>query len=88
MQPHAERSKPTGATVLSRALEAKGGEVPPEGARFILDLGLREEDKKRMLDLLAKQQQGGYLTKSEKNSNRTSRRTTCSRFSRQRLFLL
>ena len=59
MQPHAERSKPTGATVLSRALEAKGGEVPPEGARFILDLGLREQDKKRMLDLLAKQQQGG-----------------------------
>jgi hypothetical protein len=58
MQPHTERSKPTGATVLSRALEAKGGEVPPQGARFILDLGLREQDKKRMLDLLAKQQQG------------------------------
>jgi|SRR5271157_5670956 len=58
MQRHAERSKPTGATVLGRALEVKGGEVPPEGARFILDLGLREQDKKRMLDLLAKQQQG------------------------------
>ncbi len=59
MQRHAERLKPTGATVLSRALEVKGGEVPPEGARFILDLGLRERDKKRMLDLLAKQQHGG-----------------------------
>ncbi len=58
MQRHAERLKPMGATVLSRALEVKGGEVPPEGARFILDLGLREQDKKRMLDLLAKQQQG------------------------------
>jgi hypothetical protein len=32
--------------------------VPPEGARFILDLGISEEDKKRMLELLAKQQEG------------------------------
>jgi hypothetical protein len=32
--------------------------VPPEGARFILDLGIREEDKKRMLELLASQQKG------------------------------
>ena len=27
MQPHAERSKPTGVTVLSRALEAKGRQI-------------------------------------------------------------
>ena len=59
MQPHAERLKRTGATVLSRALEANGQEVSPEGARFILSLGIRDEDKRRMLDLLAKQQQGG-----------------------------
>jgi hypothetical protein len=58
MQPRAGRLKTTGATVLSRALEAKGQEVPPEGARFILNLGIRDEDKKRMLELLAKQQQG------------------------------
>jgi hypothetical protein len=51
--------KMTGATVLSRALERKGGAVPPEGARFILDLGIREEDKQRMLELLAQQQKGG-----------------------------
>ena len=59
MQPNLGASKKTtGATVLSRALERKGGAVPPEGARFILGLGIREEDKKRMLKLLEKQQKG------------------------------
>jgi hypothetical protein len=48
MQPHANRLKTTGATVLSRALEVKGQEVPPGGARFILSLGIRDEDKRRM----------------------------------------
>ena len=56
MQPNLGTVKTTGATVLSRALEIKGRDVPPEGARFILDLGIREEDKKRTLELLAKQQ--------------------------------
>jgi hypothetical protein len=56
MQPKLGNAKKTGATILSRALETKGGNVPPEGARFILDLGIREEDKKRMLKLLEKQQ--------------------------------
>ncbi len=48
----------TGATVLSRALDLEGGHLPPEGARFVLGLGIKEEDKKRMLELLAKQQRG------------------------------
>ena len=48
----------TSAAILSRALQSKGGNVPPDGARFILDLGIDEEDKKRMLELLAKQQRG------------------------------
>jgi hypothetical protein len=51
-------SKKTGATVLSRALELRGGEIPAEGARFLLGLGIREEDRERMLELLAKQQRG------------------------------
>jgi hypothetical protein len=51
-------SKKTGATVLSRAFELGAGDVPPEGARFILGLGIREDDQKRMLELLAKQQRG------------------------------
>jgi hypothetical protein len=58
MQANLKSSKQTGATVLSRALEMRGGDVPPEGARFILGLGIREEDQKRMLELLAKQQRG------------------------------
>ncbi len=58
MQPNLGTAKMTGATILSRALETKGGRVPPEGARFILDLRIREEDKKRMLKLLEKQQKG------------------------------
>jgi hypothetical protein len=48
----------TSAAILSRALQSKGGNVPPDGARFILDLGIGEADKKRMLELLAKQQEG------------------------------
>jgi hypothetical protein len=66
MQPDLGHAKQTGATILSRALEPKGGNVPPEGARFILDLGIREEDKKRMLKLLEKQQKG-RITAGEKD---------------------
>ena len=58
MQANLKSSKQTGATVLSRALEMSGRDLPPEGARFILGLGIREEDQKRMLELLAKQQRG------------------------------
>jgi hypothetical protein len=58
MQANLASSKKTGATVLSRALEMKGVDVPPEGARFLLGLGIREEDRERMLELLAKQQRG------------------------------
>jgi hypothetical protein len=52
------RSKKSGATVLSRALEMRGGDVPPDAARFVLGLGIRKEDQERMLELLAKQQRG------------------------------
>jgi hypothetical protein len=58
MQPKLKASKKTSATILSRALELKSGNVPPDGARFILSLGIREVDKERMLELLAKQQRG------------------------------
>lgn len=51
-------TKPTGATILGRALEAKGGQVPPEGARFILNLGIREQDRLRLLNLLERKQEG------------------------------
>jgi hypothetical protein len=66
MQPEIVSPKPTGVTVLSRALEAKGGEVPPEGARFILSLGIRDQEKKRTLDLLERQQQGA-ITAEERD---------------------
>jgi hypothetical protein len=33
----------------------QSGDVLPEAARFILDLAIREEDKKRMLEFLEKQ---------------------------------
>lgn len=58
-------TRPTGATVLSRALEIEGGEMPPEAARFVLGLGIGEEDRRRMLELLTKQQQGG-ITSAER----------------------
>ena len=57
----------TSATILSRALESKGGNMPPEGARFILDLGITEDDKKRTLELLAKQQEGRITAQERKD---------------------
>jgi hypothetical protein len=66
MRPDRDFAKTTGATVLSRALESKGRRVPPEGAQFILDLGIRDTDKKRMCALLAKQQKG-RITVSERD---------------------
>jgi hypothetical protein len=66
MQPNLGTAKPTSATILSRALEIRGGKVSPEGARFILELGIREEDKKRMLKLLEKQQKG-RITAAERD---------------------
>jgi hypothetical protein len=58
MQSDLARSKSTGAIVLSRALEMRGGQLPPEGARFLLGLGIDEAYRERMLELLAKQQRG------------------------------
>ncbi len=58
MEPSHHNWKHTGAKVLSRALEIKDRGIPPEGARFILSLGIHEEDRQRTLDLLSRQQQG------------------------------
>jgi hypothetical protein len=60
-------AKKTGATILSRALEMSGGVGQPEGARFVLGLGIREEDRQRMLDLLAKQQRGGITAEERED---------------------
>ena len=57
MQPQLGPTKKNGATVLGCALEIKDGNLPPEAARFVLNLGVRKEHKKRLLDLLAKHQE-------------------------------
>ena len=59
-------AKSTGAAILSRALESKGREISPEGARFILNLGIREEDKARTLELLGRNRRED-LTSEEKD---------------------
>lgn len=58
MPSNRESSKTTTATILSRGLEVRGGDIPPEGPRFVLGLGIREEERRRMLELLDKQQRG------------------------------
>jgi hypothetical protein len=58
MQPNLGAAKKTGATILGRAPRTNGGVVPAEGATFILNLGIRDDDKKRALELLTKQQKG------------------------------
>jgi len=60
--------KKTGATVLSRALEIRGGEMLPEGARFVFGLGVREEDRERSS---SRSSSGG---RSHPESRRTSSR--------------
>ncbi len=65
-QPTETASIPSVATILGRAPEMKGGEIPLEGARFILDLGIRAEDQARMLDLLARNQEAKITAEEAK----------------------
>jgi hypothetical protein len=58
MQTNLRSVTTTSAMVLSRALRSKGGRIPPEGARFILNLGITAADKKRTLKLLERQREG------------------------------
>jgi hypothetical protein len=58
MHSNLETAKKTGATILGRALQTNGGIVPAEGAAFILNLCIRDDDKRRALELLTKQQKG------------------------------
>lgn len=44
--------------MLGRALQSGRQPMSPEGARFILDLDIREDDRRRALELSAKQQDG------------------------------
>ena len=37
----------TSAAILTRAIELKSGGMPPEGARYILSVTIRDKDKKR-----------------------------------------
>lgn len=57
----------TSAAILTRAIELKSGGMPPEGARYILSVTIRDKDKKRALELLAKQQQG-MITAAQKDT--------------------
>jgi hypothetical protein len=67
MQTNLGTRKNTSAAVLSRAIELKNGAIPPAGARYILNVGIREKDKKRALVLFTKQQEG-TITPKEKDT--------------------
>ncbi len=58
-------TRSTGATVLGRALEAKGDGMPPDGARFILSLGIREADRLRCLELLERNREGSITEEAK-----------------------
>ena len=58
MQANLRPARTTSAMVLSRELRSKGGRILPEGARFILNLGITAADKKRMLKLLERKREG------------------------------
>jgi hypothetical protein len=57
-------SPATQAEIFSRALDQRGSVLPPDVARFFLDLELSPEDRTR-LDELATKARHGNLTKEE-----------------------
>jgi hypothetical protein len=67
MPTRVSRRENTSAAILTRAIDLKSGGMPPEGARYILSVTIRDKDKKRALELLAKQQQG-MITSAQKDT--------------------
>ena len=66
MRPNtADRAGPNEITILARVLGRTPGELSPELARHLLDLGFNDDEKNRMHDLAARNQQGG-LSAAEK----------------------
>lgn len=54
----AQHGGETEVTILARILGNEDGQLPPEQARYILDLGFTDRDKARMHDLLVRNQDG------------------------------
>ena len=52
----AEHPGETEVAILARVLGNEGGRLPPEQARYILDLGFNDRDKARMQDLAVRNQ--------------------------------
>jgi hypothetical protein len=67
MPTRVSRRENTSAAILTRAIDLKSGGMSPEGARYILSVTIRDKDKKRALELLAKQQQG-MITSAQKDT--------------------
>jgi hypothetical protein len=59
------RTHDTEATILGRVLSHEHGQIPPEVARYLVDLTFSDRDQARMHDLAVRNQQGA-LTPSEK----------------------
>src|SRR4051794_38933011 len=58
--------KETEVTILARVLADEHGQIPPELARYILDLGFSDQDKARMHELAVRNQEDA-LTPAEKD---------------------
>lgn len=52
-----KHASPTEVTILARVLANGQGQLPPEMAGYILNLGFGEDDKARMHDLAVRNQQ-------------------------------
>jgi hypothetical protein len=52
-----KQATPTEVAILARVLANGQGQLPPEMARYILNLGFGEDDKARMHDLAMRNQQ-------------------------------
>jgi hypothetical protein len=61
----AARPSENEVTILARVLGNEHGQLPPDLARYILDLGFSEQDKARMHDLAVRNQDDA-LSSAEK----------------------
>src|SRR3954449_12004755 len=65
MATHQAHASENEVTILARILGNENGQLPPELARYILDLGFSDRDKARMHDLAVRNQEDA-LTPEEK----------------------
>ena len=72
------RTSENEVTILARILGNEQGQLPPEQARYILELGFSDRDKARMHDLAVRNQDDAVFLPRKKSCSPSARPATCS----------